>query len=82
MPEYYDKDHIPSRDHTLEMFANSPIFLNLTVIRMLKMIHNPTEKFIFCLVYLLEFKQKDAADCLNVNESNIAHHVKNIKKRL
>jgi DNA-directed RNA polymerase specialized sigma subunit len=46
---------------------------------MLKTIKNPVEKFIFCYVFLLGNKQKDAAEILSINESNVSRHIKRIK---
>lgn len=62
-----------------DVFLNNPYILDLLVIRMLKTIKNPVEKFIFCYVFLLGNKQKDAAEILSVNESNVSRHIKRIK---
>lgn len=62
-----------------DVFLNNPYILDLLIIRMLKTIKNPVEKFIFCYVFLLGNKQKDAAEILSVNESNVSRHIKRIK---
>jgi DNA-directed RNA polymerase specialized sigma subunit len=62
-----------------DVFLNNPYILDLLVIRMLKTIKNPVEKFIFCYVFLLGNKQKDAAEILSINESNVSRHIKRIK---
>lgn len=65
-----------------DLFLNSPFIIDLLIIRMLKTIKNPVEKFIFCYVFLLGNKQKDAAEILNINESNVSRHIKKIKNTL
>ena len=65
-----------------DLFLRHPFFVDLIITRMLKVLKNPVEKFIFTYVLILGYKQKDAAEVLFVNETNISRHVKNITKKL
>lgn len=70
------------KDNDYDLFAQSPFVLDLIVIRMLKTLDNPIEKFLFCYVFLLGNHQKDAAEILGIHETNVSRRLKNIRIKL
>lgn len=67
---------------TLDGLENNPFLLHCLEIRMLRTLKNPVEKFLFVYIYLMNKKQIDAAEALEVHETNIARHMRKMRKRL
>jgi DNA-directed RNA polymerase specialized sigma subunit len=65
-----------------DRWLNSPQVIDILVIQMLRRIHDPKNKFIFSMCFLLNYSEKDVADCLSINETNVCRRIKSIRKRL
>ena len=69
-------------ENEVDMFLDNPFFYDLLVTRMIKTLRSPTNKFIFTYVFLLGYKQKEAADALHLHETNISRRLKHIRRCL
>ena len=66
----------------LDGLENNPYLYHCLEIRMLRTLKNPVEKFLFVYIWVLGHKQNEAAEALQINETNVSRHMLKMRKRL
>ena len=65
-----------------DRFLTSPQVVDILVIQMIRRIHDPRNKFIFSMAFILNYTEDEIAECLHLNKTNICRRIKNIRERL
>ena len=63
-------------------YIEHPAFYNITVLNMLSKLDRSLHKYMFCMIYLLEYSQKDVSETLGLPETTITRQMKKIRKLL